>query len=61
MERAASTVNSSLGVSVNLPDLVQRQVIADGGKRVGLIDVGAAEQGRAVPGAAQGAVGGDGR
>ena len=39
MERAVGTVNSSLGVSVNLPDPVQRQVIADGGKRVGLIDV----------------------
>ena len=39
MERAVGTVNSSLGVSVNLPDPVQRQIIADGGKRVGLIDV----------------------
>ena len=39
MERAVGTVNSSLGVSINLPDPVQRQIIADGGKRVGLIDV----------------------
>ena len=39
MERAVGTVNSSLGVSINLPDAVQRQIIADGGKRVGLIDV----------------------
>ena len=39
MERAVGTVNSSLGVSVNLPDPVQREIIADGGKRVGLIDV----------------------
>ena len=61
MERAVGTVNSSLGVSVNLPDPVQREIIADGGKRVGLIDVRPAEQGRAVPGAAHGALGGHGR
>ena len=34
-----SAVNTSLGVSVNLPDPVQRQIIADGGSRVGLVDV----------------------
>ena len=44
MERAVGTVNSSLGVSVNLPDPVQRQIIADGGKRVGLIDVNQQEK-----------------
>ena len=33
------SVNSSLGVGVNLPDHRQRQVIADGGRRVGLIDL----------------------
>ena len=34
-----SAVNTSLGVSVNLPDPVQRHIIADGGSRVGLVDV----------------------
>ena len=39
LDDVTGAVNSSLGVSVNLPDHRARQVIADGGKRVGLVDL----------------------
>ena len=39
MRGTVDAVNSNLGVGLNLPDPMQRQVIADGGKRVGLIDL----------------------
>ena len=39
LEGTTGAVSSSVGVGVNLPDERQRQVIADGGRRVGIVDI----------------------
>jgi len=39
IEATVGTINSVVGVAVNLPDPVQRKIIARGGRRVGLVDL----------------------
>ena len=41
LSATVNTVNLTLAVSVNLPDHVARQIVADGGTRLGLIDLSA--------------------